>query len=224
MYTLPLALILLTLGHSVGLFFAPQEGMMRDVGRILYVHVPTAWVAMLTYLIAFIFAVASMWTGKFVWDARLHATVEVGVVLNILLTIQGSIWAKPTWGVWWSWDPRLTTTAIMVISFVGVLLLRASISDAKSRMTASAIASILAFISVPIVYLSVKWWNSLHQDLSNPETVSPTMVFPLRVASFGMMFLMMALITKRATAFLKELEIEIIPPSLPEKQKQLEID
>ena len=112
----------------------------------------------------------------------------------------------------------------MVISFVGVLLLRASISDAKSRMTASAIASILAFISVPIVYLSVKWWNSLHQDLSNPETVSPTMVFPLRVASFGMMFLMMALITKRATAFLKELEIEIIPPSLPEKQKQLEID
>ena len=86
------------------------------------------------------------------------------------------------------------------------------------------IGSILAFISVPIVYLSVKWWNSLHQDLSSPDTVSSTMVFPLRIAAFGMIFLMFALITRRATTFLRGLEIEIIPPDLPEKQQQLEID
>ena len=223
-YTLPLAFVLITAGHGIGLFLAPEEGMMRDVGRILYVHVPTAWVAMLTYLIAFVFAICSMWTGKFTWDGRLHATIEVGVILNILLTIQGSIWAKPTWGVWWSWDPRLTTTAIMVISFVGVLLLRASIRDAEKRMTATGIGAILAFVSVPIVYLSVKWWNSLHQDLSNPDTVSSTMVFPLRIAAFGMLFLMMAMIARRAHTLVTQLIEESTPPELPEQKKELEIE
>lgn len=223
-YTLPLAIVLITAGHGIGLFLAPEEGMMRDVGRILYVHVPTAWVAMLTYLVAFVFAICSMWTGKFIYDGRLHATIEVGVILNILLTIQGSIWAKPTWGVWWSWDPRLTTTAIMVISFVGVLLLRASIRDAGKRMTATGIGAILAFVSVPIVYLSVKWWNSLHQDLSNPDTVSSTMVFPLRIAAFGMLFLMMAMIARRAHTLVAQLIEESTPPELPKQKKELEIE
>ena len=223
-YLLPLAVILITAGHGIGLFLAPEEGMMRDVGRILYVHVPTAWVAMLTYLVAFVFAICSMWTGDFKWDGRLHATIEVGVVLNILLTIQGSIWAKPTWGVWWSWDPRLTTTAIMVISFLGVLLLRSSIRDAGKRMTATGIGAILAFVSVPIVYLSVKWWNSLHQDLSNPDTVSSTMVFPLRIAAFGMLFLMMAMIARRSNTLVEKLLEESTPPELPEQKKALEIE
>ena len=223
-YLLPLAIVLITAGHGIGLFLAPEEGMMRDVGRILYVHVPTAWVAMLTYLVAFVFAILSMWTGDFKWDGRLHATIEVGVVLNILLTIQGSIWAKPTWGVWWSWDPRLTTTAIMVISFLGVLLLRASIRDAGKRMTATGIGAILAFVSVPIVYLSVKWWNSLHQDLSNPDTVSSTMVFPLRIAAFGMLFLMMAMIARRADTLVAAIIEESTPPDLPEQKKALEIE
>lgn len=222
-YLLPLAIVLITAGHGIGLFLAPEEGMMRDVGRILYVHVPTAWVAMLTYLIAFVFAICSMWTGKFTWDGRLHATIEVGVVLNVLLTIQGSIWARPTWGVWWSWDPRLTTTAIMVISFLGVLLLRSSIRDAGKRMTATGIGAILAFVSVPIVYLSVKWWNSLHQDLSNPDTVSSTMVFPLRIAAFGMLFLMMAMIARRAHTLVAALIEESTPPELPEQKEALEI-
>jgi heme exporter protein C len=223
-YSLPLAVVLITAGHGIGLFLAPEEGMMRDVGRILYVHVPTAWVAMLTYLVAFALAITSMWTGGLKWDGRLHATIEVGVVLNILLTIQGSIWAKPTWGVWWSWDPRLTTTAIMVISFVGVLLLRASIRDAEKRMTATGIGAILAFVSVPIVYLSVKWWNSLHQDLSNPDTVSSTMVFPLRITAFGMLFLMIALITRRAHTLVSQLLEESDPPELPQQKKILEIE
>ena len=222
-YLLPLAIILITAGHGIGLFLAPEEGMMRDVGRILYVHVPTAWVAMLTYLVAFVFAICSMWTGKFTWDGRLHATIEVGVVLNVLLTIQGSIWARPTWGVWWSWDPRLTTTAIMVISFLGVLLLRSSIRDAGKRMTATGIGAILAFVSVPIVYLSVKWWNSLHQDLSNPDTVSSTMVFPLRITAFGMLFLMMAMIARRAHTLVATLIEESTPPELPEQKQALEI-
>ena len=119
-----LGLGLLGWAHYQGLFIAPPEAMMGDVGRILYAHVPAAWNALLTYLVAFIAAVGSLYTAKRGWDALVEASVEVGVLLNALLLVQGSLWAKPTWGVYWTWDPRLTTCAIMVVAFGVVLALR----------------------------------------------------------------------------------------------------
>ncbi|HIA02332.1 MAG TPA: transcriptional regulator [Myxococcales bacterium] len=211
-----LGLVLVVIGHGLGLFVAPKEAMMGDVGRILYVHVPTAWVALLTYLIAFVAGIGSLWTGGRKWDATLEASVEVGVLLNVMLTIQGSIWAKPTWGIWWTWDPRLTTTAIMVLSFVGVLLLRALITDPDRRQTFSAVGAIVAFVNVPIVYLSVKWWRTLHQPFSSPDTVSSPMVTPLRIAAFGMLFLMIGMIIARARIALRRILEEVRAPSLPD--------
>ena len=136
---------------------------MGDVQRIMYVHVPTAWNAMLALTFAFACAVASLWRGGIAWDARLEAAIEVGVVLSALLCMQGAIWAKPTWGVWWDWDPRLTTTAVMVFAFGGILALRQFVDDPVKRATWSAVATVIAFADVPIVYFSVRWWNSLHQ-------------------------------------------------------------
>ena len=219
-----LGVVLIAIGHYMGLFVAPKEAMMGDVGRILYVHVPTAWVALLTYLIAFVIAIGSLWTGKRGWDAHLEATIEVGVVLNVLLTFQGSIWAKPTWGIWWTWDPRLTTTAIMVLSFVGVLLLRGSITNPERRSLVSAVGAIIAFVNVPIVYMSVKWWRTLHQDFSSPETVSSTMVLPLRIAAFGMLFLMIGLILARGRIALQRLEEEADAPDLPSRDNLKPLD
>ena len=121
--------------HYTGLFVAPPEAMMGDVGRILYAHVPTAWVGLLTYLVAFIAAIGALATGKVAWDAMVEATVEVGLLLNVLLLIQGSLWAKPTWGVYWTWDPRLTTCAIMVVAFGVVLALRRQIDAPMRRLT-----------------------------------------------------------------------------------------
>lgn len=207
---------LMAYGHYLGLFKAPEEAMMREVGRIFYVHVPTALVALFTYLVAFILAVGSLWTGGRKWDAYLEATLEVGVLLNILLTIQGSIWAKPTWGIWWTWDPRLTTTAIMVLSFVGVLLLRNAIANPERRTTITATGSIVAFVNVPIVYMSVNWWNSLHQTQSSPETVSPEFQTPFRIAAFGMLFVTVAFILARARIAFQRLEAEADAPDLPE--------
>lgn len=220
-----LGFTLLVIGHTWGLAFAPEEAMMREVGRILYVHVPTAWVAMVTYLVAFGFAIASLWSGKVKWDAYLEGALEVGIVLNILLTIQGSIWAKPTWGVWWTWDPRLTTTAIMVLSFVGVLLLRNAISNIEKRSMITAVGSIVAFVNVPIVYFSVKFWRSLHQTQSTPKTVSSSMHWPLRTAAFGMLFLMIAFIIARGKIALKKLTEESDAPDLPSQDsvKPLEL-
>lgn len=219
-----LGLILIVVGHYMGLFVAPKEAMMGDVGRILYVHVPTAWVALLTYLIAFVIAIGSLWTGKVVWDAHLEATIEVGIVLNVLLTIQGSIWARPTWGIWWTWDPRLTTTAIMVLSFVGVMLLRKSIENPERRSLITAIGAIIAFVNVPIVYMSVRWWRTLHQDFSSTDTVSNTMVLPLRIAAFGMLFLMIGLILSRGKIALKRLQEELETPDLPSSDNLKPLD
>ena len=107
---------LLCAGSFWGLAKAPSEVYMGDVQRIMYVHVPTAWNAMLTLVFAFGCALMFLFTNSWEWDNRLEASMEMGVVLSMLLCTQGAIWAKPTWGVWWDWDPRLTTTAVMVFA------------------------------------------------------------------------------------------------------------
>jgi heme exporter protein C len=141
--------------------------------------------------------------------------MEVGVVLAVLLCFLGSIWAKPTWGVWWDWDPRLTTTAIMVFAFAGILALRRFVDDPVKRATWSAVAAIVAFVDVPIVYFSVKWWNSLHQLQSSPETVSRAFHWPLRINAFGILFLMSGMIGLRARLAALRLEGELGPPLPP---------
>ena len=209
---------LLIAGHGMGLFYAPREAMMGDVGRVLYAHVPTAWVALVIYTTAFVAAVGSLWTNKVGWDATVESAVEVGVLLNVLLLMQGSIWARPTWGVWWTWDPRLTTTAILVVSFVGVLILRGLIGQPERKRAVTAIATILAAVNVPLVYYSVRWWNSLHQQVSTPETVSRTMHLPLRVTAFGMLFFAVGALGLRRRISLAQSEGEIAPelPPVPD--------
>jgi heme exporter protein C len=212
---------LLVWSHYTGLFVAPPEAMMGDVGRILYAHVPTAWVGLLTYLVAFIAAIGALATGRAAWDAMVEASVEVGLLLNVLLLVQGSLWAKPTWGVYWTWDPRLTTCAIMVVAFGVVLGLRRQIDEPARRLTLSSAATIVAFVNVPIVYLSVKWWRTLHQPYSSPETVDSAMVTPLRVAAFGMLFLATGFVVRRWRISLASLRYEFDAPDLPEASPPL---
>jgi heme exporter protein C len=205
-------LALLAWGSSWGLAFAPREAYMGDVQRIMYVHVPTAWNAMLVLTFAFACAVVSLVRGGWKWDARLEAAVEAGVVLSALVCAQGSIWARPTWGVWWDWDPRLTTTAVLLFAFGGIMALRQFVDDPVKRATWSAVATVIAYVDVPLVYFSVRWWNSLHQMQSTPETVSRAFHWPLRINAFGVLFLLMGLVELRArTAFLRR-ETELEPP------------
>src|SRR3982074_2243847 len=167
-----LGVAFLLVGSYIGLFVAPPEHYMGEVQRIMYVHVPTAWNWMLSVLFAFGAAIAYLLTSNFKWDARLEAGLEVGALLGFLLCCQGAIWAKPTWGVWWDWDPRLTTTAVLLFAFLGILALRKFVDDPARRPIWSAVATIIAYVDVPIVYYSVRWWNSLHQLQSSPSTVS----------------------------------------------------
>jgi len=192
-----LGLALLAVGTYMGLFVAPPERFMGEVQRIMYVHVPCAWVGMVCYTLAFVMAIVSLWTHRPRYDAIVTAAAEVGLVFNALLLIQGSIWARATWGVWWDWDVRLTTSLVMLLLFAGVLALRSFVDDPSQRATWTAITTIVAYIDVPLVYLCVRWWRSLHQVQSSPETVDPLMVIPLRLNAFAILFIAIWMIARR---------------------------
>jgi heme exporter protein C len=206
------------IGSYIGLFVAPPEQYMGEVQRIMYVHVPSAWCALLAMTIAFGSAILFLLGNDWKWDARMEGSIEVGVVLAFLLCCQGAIWAKPTWGVWWDWDPRLTTTAVLLFAFLGILALRRFVDDPVKRGVWSAVATIIAYVDVPIVYFSVRWWNSLHQQQSNPGTVSKQFWLPLRANAFGILFLMVAFIMLRARISALRLKTELAPPPLADAQ------
>ena len=205
------AVFLLT-GSYFGLFVAPPEHFMGEVQRIMYVHVPTAWNWMLAVLFTFGASVAYLFTSDFKWDARTEAGLEVGALLGFLLCCQGAIWAKPTWGVWWDWDPRLTSTAVLLCSFAGILALRRFVDDPAKRAILCSVATIIASVDLPIVYFSVRWWNSLHQLQSSPQTVSSQFHLPLRLNAFGILFLMSGFIALRSRIASQRLAAELAPP------------
>jgi len=194
---LAIGALLYIFGSYWGLFVAPREEYMGDVQRIMYVHVPTAWNWMLAVIFAFVSAVAFLFTSNYKWDARSEAGLEVSSLLAFLLGCQGSIWAKPTWGVWWDWDPRLTTVAILLMAFLGITALRNYVDDPVRRATWSSVATVVGYIDVPIVYFSVKWWNSLHQQQSNFRTVNRDFLIPLFTNFAGMLLVIVAVMIVR---------------------------
>jgi heme exporter protein C len=205
----------------MGLFVVPAERYMGDVQRIMYVHVPTAWNWMLAVLFAFGCAVALLFTNNLKWDSRLEAGIEVGVLMAFLLCCQGAIWAKPTWGVWWDWDPRLTSVAVLLVASLGILALRAFVAEPPRRAVWSAVATIIASVDLPIVYFSVKWWNSLHQPQSTPETVARAFHLPLRINAFGVLFLMIGFIMLRTRVAALRLEREVDVPQVHQEAGEL---
>ncbi len=189
-----------------GLFIAPADRFMGDIQRIMYVHVPSAWTTMVCFTISLVAAlgwVAGLVRGKagdgrWGWDDWLESSIEVGVIFGGLLIIQGMIWAKPTWGVYWTWDPRLTTVAVMELMFIAVLALRGFVEEAQRRATWSAVVTLVAYVNVPLVYFSVQWWSSLHQAQSSSDNVDPAMQLPLAINAFAVMFIAIGLMGLRA--------------------------
>ncbi len=151
------------LASWMGLVWAPTDAVQGDVYRVIYVHVPTAWLAYLAFFVVFLASIGWLWTRRPWFDALAVASAEIGVLFTGLFIVAGSIWAKPTWGVWWTWDPRLVTTAVMFCMYLGYLLLRSLSNDFEHRATRAAVVGIIAVVDIPIVHLSVLWMNSVHQ-------------------------------------------------------------
>jgi heme exporter protein C len=190
---------LLPFGWFAMLFFAAAQATAlllsapdRDMGhlqKIMYVHVPSAWVSMVAFLVVFICSVLFLLRRDIRYDLAAAAAAEVGVILTALTLALGSIWGRPTWGIWWTWDPRLTTTAILLLIYVGYLTLRSFTEDEDRRARWAAAVGILGFLNVPIVYMSVRWWRTIHQVQSTPSTVDPNYVLGLRLNAFAFLFL-----------------------------------
>ena len=140
----------------MALIFAPTEATMGDVQRIFYWHVATAWVGFLAFFVTFIASIAYLRTGRRQWDVLALSSVEVGMAYAIIMTITGSLWAKPIWDTWWTWDPRLTSVTIMLLIYASYLLLRRMIDDLAQRARFAAIYGIAGFISVPPLTTALK--------------------------------------------------------------------
>jgi heme exporter protein C len=207
-----LALATLAFGVYEGLVAAPADRMMGDVYRIMFVHVPSAWMSLVAYTVNFGASLYYLFKNSPEADALAEASAEVGVVFNTLLLITGSIWGRPTWGVWWSWDPRLTTAAIMLFAFSGYVALRRFVEEPERRATWAAVVAIIIFADIPIVWFSVKWWNSLHQLQSSPSTVAGPMVLALRVNAFAFLFIYMWFVHMRYTLARLRQRVELSEP------------
>ena len=149
--------------------YAPTERIMGDVQRIFYFHVPTAWVGFFAFFITLAASIACLSTGDRKWDIIALSSVEIGVAFITMTIMTGSIWAKVTWNVWWTWDPRLTTSTILWLIYVSYLLLRNLVDDEARRARFSAVYGIVGFVSVPVTFMAIRWWRTIHPIVLESE-------------------------------------------------------
>ena len=154
--------LLMVIATGLVFLYAPQERTMGEVQRIFYFHVPTAWVSMLAFFVTLVTSIAYLRSGNLRWDIIGRSSVEVGLVFTVGAMISGSIWARPSWNTWWTWDPRLTTYTIMALIYVAYLMLRQSIEDPEWRARLAAVYGIVGFVTVPITFMSIRWWRTIH--------------------------------------------------------------
>jgi heme exporter protein C len=173
----------------LALVWSPPERFQGETYRIFYMHVPQLELGMLGLTINFCCSVAYLFEKSWTTDALAEASAELALYLSAVGVALGSIWAKPTWGTWWTWDPRLISVTAMVLMYAGYLALRRFIEDVEKRATWSAVVGILCSVSVPMTYFSVKLLPSMHQVQSNPSTVDSTMVMAFRFSSFAFLAL-----------------------------------
>lgn len=172
----------LAVAGVLGLFVAPPDAEQGDVQRLMYVHVPAAWLAYLSFGVVFIASIMYLKTRQIRWDRIAVASAEIGVLFCSLTLVLGSLWGYPVWGTWWTWDPRLTTTLVLLLIYVGYLTLRQAADNPSRRAQWSAVVGIVGFVDVPIVHMSVVWWRSLHQEATVIRAGGPTMDSTMLIA------------------------------------------
>ena len=171
---------------------APTDEVLGHIQRIFYVHVPISILSFLGFLICAVAGVGYLIRRTAVWDRMAHASAEVGVVFVTLALITGVIWARPVWGVWWTWEPRLTTTLILWLIYVAYLMIRHYAPTPQQGRSWSAVVGIIGFIDVPIVYYSVQWWRSIHPvQVIGPEAADDALEpIMARIVLFSMLALL----------------------------------
>jgi heme exporter protein C len=211
----------------MGLVVAPPDATQGNIQRLMYVHVPSAWLAYLSFGVVFVCSIAYLVTKKIRYDRVAHASAEIGVVFTALCIVLGSLWGKPVWGAYWTWDPRLTTTAIMLLMYVGYLAVRRLPDNPARRARWAAVVGIVAFADVPIVQLSVEWWRSLHQGptirLLGESTIAPIMAAALftALAAFTLLYLYLMVVRLRVGRLEERALAEALSPRIGRPTQEL---
>jgi heme exporter protein C len=211
-----------------GLVLSPPDEVQGEAVRMLYIHVPTAWLAYLA------FGVTALGSGLYLfpktrslaWDRMAGASAEIGVLFTGLTLVAGAIWGRITWGVYWTWDARLTTTALLFVLFVGYLALRRLPASHDQRAKRCAVAGLIAFVDVPIVHLSVSWWRTLHQPATiksiGDVDISGSMLFSLfvGVVAFTLVYVWLMIHKMRTMVLEDELDDRGLDLALEERRAE----
>ena len=187
------AAVALLAGLVIGLGVAPREVNQGNVQRIMYLHVPSVLTAYLAFAVVLVASVAYLATRSLAWDRWAAGAAEIGTIFTGLTLASGSIWGKPTWGTWWTWDARLTSTAILFVTYVGYLLLRNVSEDRERRARLAAVVGILGTLEIPIVHFSVTWWRTLHQPATmlTPTPSAASTIIKLAVGANLIAFILL---------------------------------
>ncbi len=170
-----LTIILLAVGLYMGFFVAPTDSKQGESYRIIFIHVPAAWMSMFIYLIMAIYAIIGLAWKVRLADMMASALAPTGAMFTFLALWTGAFWGKPTWGTYWVWDARLTSELILLFLYIGFISLQSAIEDPRRAARASGLLAIVGVINLPIIYYSVRWWNTLHQGASVSPTMAPKM-------------------------------------------------
>jgi len=194
---LVLSVILFSLGLLFSFYLSPNDYQQGSTVRIMYVHVPSAWLALLTYAIMTLYSIAAL-SFRIPFGFIINTAVApIGAVFTLICIVSGSLWGKPMWGTWWVWDARLTSVAILFIIYIIVVFINLSFENRIIREKVSAIFILVGSINLPIVKFSVDWWNTLHQPatiskLSKPS-IDPSMITPLIIMTFAFIMIGLAI-------------------------------
>jgi len=207
LYLISLTFLTFIIGLYFSLLGSPPDYIQGDSMRIMYIHVPSAWLSLFSYTILAASCVAWFVYRNPVFNLIAKSIAPIGAALTLIALVTGSIWGKPTWGVWWVWDARLTSMLILFFLYLAYILLWQSISNQETASKISAALGIIGFINIPIIKFSVDWWNTLHQPASISKLSSPSidinMLIPLLIMTLGYMLFLI-------TLFLIKLRTEII--------------
>jgi len=191
--------------------YVPTEETMGIVQRIFYFHVPVAWIAFLAFFIVFIGSIMYLWKRQIIWDTIASSSAEIGLVFATLVLITGSIWAKPIWGVWWVWEPRLTTSLVLWFIYAAYLLVRSYASEESRGARFSAVVGIIGFIDVPIVALAITMWRTQHPGpVIFGGGLATSMLITLLVCLVAFTTLYALLLIQRVSLKKRENEIKIL--------------
>lgn len=224
-----ITVLALALVAVFGLVFSPADVVQGESVRILYVHVGTVWVAYLAFVVTAVASAAYLWqrTTSLTWDRVAGASAEIGVVYMAITLLSGSLWGRLSWGTFWVWDARVTTTAFMFITYIGYLAVRGLGGSHDQRARRSAVVALLAVVEIPLVHFSVKLWRSVHQDASvggrtTDVTLDGLMLFTLLLSTvaFTLMYVWYVLHRQRVLAMSDSLDDRGLDDALAERRSE----